>query len=213
MAGAASVPSRATTISSRPRRKKCTLGRNNDSPPLEQRPPAPNRPIVRHWPVRPRATARQPIVRGLPCRLVESLRVLEDLRGLKNVFVGDQVIEQRISPVFAGIEDLAGQFLDHSLDNVHVHRLGDGSQHSRKPGHAVAVRSHRLVAMFGPFPADVRFPHQLDFAGIHAEEARREASSRLVVVLSFFDGSASVADVPIRQLRRVSCQPMPGYGG
>ena len=45
------------------------------------------------------------------------------------------------------------------------------------------MRGHGLVALFGPFPADVGFAHQLDLVGIHAEEPGREAAGRLVVVL------------------------------
>ena len=62
--------------------------------------------------------------------LVEPLGVLEDLRGLVDVFVRDQMIEERPLPVFAGVEDLPGQFLDHPFDYVKLHRLGHGGQDS-----------------------------------------------------------------------------------
>ncbi len=72
--GAFSAPSRATTISSRPRRKKWTLGLSNESP-FPSGPPAPAAPgrtAARRWPCRPAASAgRHPLRRG-PCRGIEA---------------------------------------------------------------------------------------------------------------------------------------------
>ena len=59
-------------------------------------------------------------LRGLPGRFVQPLRLLEDLRALEDVLVRDELIEQRFPPVLAGVEDLAGQFLDHGLDRGDV---------------------------------------------------------------------------------------------
>ncbi len=57
------------------------------------------------------ATHRHPL-RGLPGGLAQPLGVLEDLGGLVDVLVRDEVVEQRLPPVVARLEDLAGQLLD-----------------------------------------------------------------------------------------------------
>ena len=114
-------------------RRRCRRGRRPSRPgpggrsgpwaaaatrrPSGRRPRGPGRPAVRRWPGPPRRSRldRQPL-RGVPGGLVQPLGVLQDLGGLVDVLVGDEVVEQRLPPVVAGVEDLAGQLLDDPLD-------------------------------------------------------------------------------------------------
>ena len=116
------------------------MGRSSDSPPF--RAAAPEDQVGQQFGVGPvplgQPAHRQPL-RGLPGRLVEPLRVLQDLGGLEDVLVGDEVVEEGLPPVVARLEDLAGQFLDDRLD-----------RRRRSTGSVIAARTRPRRAMPSP---------------------------------------------------------------
>ena len=85
--------------------------------PSGRRPPGPGRPAVRRWPGRP-SGSRPIATRCEVCQAASSSRLgcLRIWVALEDVLVRDEMVEQRLPPVVAGVEDLAGQFLDHALD-------------------------------------------------------------------------------------------------
>ena len=80
------------------------------------------------------------------------------------------MVEQGLSPVFTGLEDLTCGFLDHRLDRREIDRGGDRRENSVQPSVAVAVGHDGAVPLPGPLPAHERLANEPDLAGIDTEE-------------------------------------------
>src|SRR5208283_2514499 len=107
---------------------------------------------------------------GLPGGFAQTFGELQDLSRLKDVLVGQEMIEERLAPVVTRLEDLTSQFLDDFLDRPKINRVGDRRQNPAQASVAIAVGHDRPVTLPGPLPAHERLANEPDLASIDTEE-------------------------------------------